>query len=205
PLKKLYQALTTAIREVDKKHLLIIEGNGWGNNYNGIFPLWDSNMAVSFHKYWNFNDPVSIQHFLAIRDQYNVPIWCGESGENSNVWFTDAIALFENNHIGWAWWPLKKIGINNPLEIKAPEGYKNLVRYWKGESSKPADTAAFNALLQLAVNARTENTIVHKDVVDAMFRQVHDTATVPFKKHVVQPNAIVFAVDYDLGRNGFAY
>jgi endoglucanase len=205
PLKKLYMELTRTIREMDKKHMLIIEGNGWGNNYNGIFPLWDGNMVVSFHKYWNRNDTASIHRFLEVRNQYQVPIWCGESGENSNVWFTDAITLLESNHIGWAWWPLKKIGINNPFEIKAPQAYKNLIRYWKGEEPKPAPTAAFNALMQLATAAKTENTIVHKDVIDAMFRQVYDTATIPFKQHIVQPNTIVFAVDYDLGRNGFAY
>ena len=53
PLRELMVAITKAIREVDKNHLIIIEGNCWGNNYNGIFPLWDENMALSFHKYWN--------------------------------------------------------------------------------------------------------------------------------------------------------
>ena len=60
PLKKLLVDITTAIRSVDRNHLVIIEGNGWGNNYNGIFPLWDNNMAMSFHKYWNNNDVASI-------------------------------------------------------------------------------------------------------------------------------------------------
>ena len=45
--------VTKAIREVDQKHLIIIEGNCWGNNYKGIFPLWDNNLVLSFHKYWN--------------------------------------------------------------------------------------------------------------------------------------------------------
>ena len=85
--------ITTAIREVDKKHIIIIEGNGWGNNYNGILPPWDNNMVLSFHKYWNFNDQESIEHILETRDQYNVPVWLGETGENSNVWFTEAIRL----------------------------------------------------------------------------------------------------------------
>src|SRR5450631_820193 len=38
PLKKLLMDLTAAIRTADKKHLIIIEGNGFGNNYNGILP-----------------------------------------------------------------------------------------------------------------------------------------------------------------------
>jgi hypothetical protein len=27
----------------------------------------------------------------------------------------------EDNDIGWSWWPLKKMGINNPLQIKKPD------------------------------------------------------------------------------------
>lgn len=111
PLKKLMTDVTKAIREVDQKHIIIIEGNGWGNNYNGIFPLWDKNMVLSYHKYWNYNDQASIAGMIKARDEQNVPIWLGETGENSNVWFTDAIALLEKNNIGWSWWPLKKLDL----------------------------------------------------------------------------------------------
>jgi endoglucanase len=117
PLRKLMVDITAAIREVDKKHIIIIEGNGWGNNYNGILPQWDKNMVLSFHKYWNFNDQKSIDHIVKTRDQYNIPVWLGETGENSNTWLTEAIGLLEKNNIGWALWPLKKMGNNNPIEI----------------------------------------------------------------------------------------
>ncbi len=46
PLQKLLKEITAAIREVDKKHMIIIEGNGWGNNYKGITPTWDNNMVL---------------------------------------------------------------------------------------------------------------------------------------------------------------
>jgi hypothetical protein len=205
PLKKMLTDITDAIRQVDKKHVIFIEANCWANNYNGIFPLWDNNIVVSFHKYWNSNDQQSIQKFLDIRDKYNVPVWCGESGENSNVWFTDAIGLFEKNKIGWAWWPLKKFGLNNPLQIKQNNGYKQLISYWKGQSPKPSQADAFTALMQLTEDIKAENNNMHKDVIDAMFRQVNSFETIPFKQHIIKPNTIVFAVDYDLGRNHFAY
>ena len=205
PLKKMLIDITDAIRQVDKKHLIFIEANCWANNYNGIFPLWDNNIVVSFHKYWNSNDQQSIQNFLDIRDKYNVPIWCGESGENSNAWFTSAIGLFEKNKVGWAWWPLKKIGLNNPLQIKPNDGYKQLISYWKGQSPKPSQAFAFNALMQLTEDIKAENCSFHKDVIDAMFRQVNSFETIPFKQHHITANTIVFAVDYDLGRNHLAY
>ena len=173
-LKKLLTDITKAIREVDKKHIIFIEANCWGNNYKGIFPLWDNNIVVSFHKYWNNNDQQSIQSFLDFRKKYNVPIWCGETGENSNAWFTAAIQLFQKNKIGWAWWPLKKMGVSNPLQIMPDSGYYKLISYWKGESPKPTVAVAFKVLMQLTEAIKAENCLFHKDVIDAMFRQAND-------------------------------
>ncbi|NJW54504.1 glycoside hydrolase family 5 protein, partial [Salinimicrobium oceani] len=150
PLKKLLVDITKAIREVDTNHIVIIEGNGWGNNYNGILPPWDDNMVISFHKYWNYNDTASIQQFIDFRKKYNAPVWLGETGENSNVWFTDAIRLMEENNIGWAWWPLKKLGFNNPLEVLVNPGYQQILDYWEGEAEKPSEEEAYKAFMQLA-------------------------------------------------------
>lgn len=208
PIEKLFREITTAIRSVDKNHLIIIEGNGWGNNYNGMFKngLWDNNMALSFHKYWNFNDAKSISHMLKYRDDLNVPVWLGETGENSNVWFRDAIKLLEDNNIGWAWWPLKKLGNNNPLQVPFDNTYSQLTDYWNGRSAThPNATEAYKALIQLAKNTHIKNNILHRDVIDAMIRQPHSNETIPFKNQLIQNGATVNAVDYDLGRNGFAY
>lgn len=171
PLRRLLMDITHAIRSIDSNHLIFIEGNGWANNYNGIMPSWDKNLVVSFHKYWNKNDVASIQKFLDIRDQYHVPLWLGESGENNNEWYRDAIQLVESHDIGWAWWPLKKIGTNNPFEVKMPEGYKSIIDYWKGKGPKPSAAIAYRALMQLAENYKTKNLVVHYDVLNAMFQQ----------------------------------
>lgn len=205
PLKKLMVDITKAIREVDKKHIIIIEGNGWGNNYNGIMPVWDDNMVLSFHKYWSHNDPASADNMVKMRDQYNIPVWLGETGENSNVWFTEAIRLFESNNIGWAWWPLKKIGANNPMEIRSNPNYNDVVRYINGKGSKPKESNTYSGLMELAAYTKLESTIIHRDVIDAMMRQPFSAETKPFKQHIIKNNAIVKAVDYDLGRNGIAY
>ena len=204
PLRQLYINITNAIREVDTKHMIIIEGNCWGNNYNGIFPVWDNNMAVSFHKYWSYNDQGSIAGIINTRNQYNVPIWLGESGENSNSWFTDAIQLVEKNDIGWAWWPLKKIGsVVNPMTIVKTDNYQTLLDYWNNGGTAPAAGFAYYTLMQMAENAKTEHCIYHKDVTDAMFRQINDSTTIPFRNHVI-PGTIA-AGDFDLGRCGKAY
>lgn len=204
PLRALQLEITKAIRTVDKNHLVIIEGNCWGNNYSGMFPLWDENMMLSFHKYWNYNDQASIQDIVNLRKEHNVPIWMGEGGENSNVWFTESISLLEKNNIGWAFWPMKKIeNIAGVTSVTMNPGYQKLLDYWKNGGAKPSTAFAKKALMQLAENYKIENVTVKPDVIDAMFRQVQTTETKPYKNHNLP--AKVFAVQYDLGQNGFAY
>ena len=208
PLRKLMVAITTAIREVDKKHIIIIEGNGWGNNYKGILDdgIWDTNMVLSFHKYWNYNDQKSIEHILKYRDQYNLPVWLGETGENSNVWFTEAIRLLETNNIGWSWWPLKKLGFNNPLQIRSNLNYDRLVNYWNGKTGKPPkESDVYSGLLELAIYTKFESNIKHYDVIDAMIRQPFSDQSKPFKENKIYSGFVLRSVDYDLGRNGVAY
>lgn len=207
PLRDLYVNITKAIRSVDTNHIIIIEGNAWGNNYKGILPTWDSNMVLSFHKYWNDNDTKSIQYILDTRNQHNIPVWLGETGENSNTWFTDAVQLFEENNIGWSWWPLKKLGYNNPLQIRSDKNYTQLVDYWNGKTQKPpAKADAFKGLMDLAANTNIHKNIVHRDVIDALMRQPFTNATIPFEQHkVIAANSVINAVDFDLGRNNFAY
>ena len=205
PLKKLMIDITKAIREVDNKHIIIIEGNGFGNNYRGILPPWDDNMVLSFHKYGNFNNPNSIKGFLELRDTYNLPLWLGESGENSNTWFTEAIALVETEGIGWAWWQHKKMGINNPLEIKRPAGYDRLLAYWADKAPKPPADSAWAILATLLENVKCSNNIIHYDVVDAMIRQVNATSSKPYRQLVIGDKQTINAVDFDMGRQRYVY
>lgn len=204
PLWKLQKDITEAIRQVDKNHIIIIEGNGWGNNYNGLIPLWDDNMVLSFHKYWTNNSTEAIQNILDIRQKLNVPVWLGETGENSNVWFTELNQLVLKNNIGYAYWPMKKIdNIAGVTSVKITPEYQKLLDYWKNGGEKPGKDLAKKALLKIADNYKIENVEVKKDVIDAMFRQVNDDTTKPYKNYKVPGR--IFATEYDLGRMGKAY
>lgn len=204
PLWKLQKDITEAIRQVDKKHIIFLEGNGWGNNYNGLTPIWDNNMAFSFHKYWNYNNDETIQFALNLREKYNMPIWLGETGENSNVWFTELIQLLDKHNIGYAFWPMKKIdntaGIAN---VKITPEYKKLLDYWKNGGEKPSKEFAKKALMKIADNYKFSNVEIKNDVIDAMFRQTKDHSTKAFKNHQVPGR--IFASEYDLGLMNSAY
>jgi hypothetical protein len=207
PMSGLYKSITSAIRERDRNHLIVIEGNCWGNNYRGIAPDWDDKLVLSFHKYWNRNDSASIADIMKLRAETGRPIWLGESGENSNAWFRDAIGLVESNDIGWSWWPLKKLGFNNPLEVIPNPGWQKVVDWLTGKGPRPDPKEARAAMMQLASHdVDFANNAIHPDVVDAMIRQPHSDRALPFaERHFGSGPFEIQAVDYDLGPPGVAY
>jgi hypothetical protein len=204
PLRSLLVDITNAIREVDTNHIIFIEGNCWANNFNGLTPPWDNNMVYSFHKYWNSNDQSSIQWILNIRDNHNVPVWLGESGENSNQWFTDAIRLCEQNKIGWAWWPWKKFGsLSGITSVNVTNNYQTLLNYWNNGGTKPSESFAKNTLMEMTEKLKLENCKINTGVIDAMFRQVSSNVILPYSDNIIP--GTIFAVNYDYGQNNFAY
>lgn len=204
-LRELYEEVTDSIRTVDTTHMLIIEGNWWANDFTGLTPPWDDNLVYSPHKYWSNNDVATMQWVLDIRNTYNVPLYLGESGENSNVWFRDAIRLLEDLGIGWAWWPMKKIeSISGPLSVVKTEEYQSLLDYWNGNGPAPDPAFAAATLMEITEGLKTENCILQQDVIDAMFRQVRSDETVPYHQPHTIPG-VIYATDFDMGVVGEAY
>ena len=204
-LRQLFETITAAIREVDNKHIIFIEGNDYANNFTGLTPPWDDNMVYSFHKYWSTVNENDLDWITPLRETHNVPLWMGESGENSNTWYTDFISLLEKKDIGWAWWTIKKIGdIDSPFSVKLNSEYQKILDYWKGEGDKPTELEAYSAMMQLAEDLLIENCLYRKDIPDAMFRQVQTDVTIPYSKHQTIPGTLYLS-DYDLGKNNFAY
>ena len=204
PLRDLYIRLTDTIRAVDNNHILFIEGNWFATDFNGLTPAWDENMSYSFHKYWNGNSQSSIQYLIDLRNSTNIPLWLGETGENSNQWFVECIELMKTNNIGWAWWPHKKISsISGPLSIQLLPAYQSLLNYWTNGGTPPSSNTAFAALMAQANVTKIEQCKYNKDVIDAMFRQVNNTEVIPFANNQIP--GIVQAVNYDMGKYLSAY
>ena len=202
-LRNFYIDVTNEIRQFDQSHIIFIEGNGYANDFSGLTPPWDDNMVYSFHKYWSFND--SLEWVTWIRNEYGVPLWMGEGGENSNQWFTEAIKMFEDNYIGWAFWPWKKLeSISAPIEISSNSNYESLINYFRGDSNAPSVENAVDGLMQLAEDSHISNNRFQRDVVDAMIRQVSSNETLPFDELNNIPG-VLYASDYDLGPMGYAY
>ncbi|MRR19547.1 glycosyl hydrolase family 5 [bacterium] len=168
-LHQFFLEITGAIREVDTNHIIFIEGNHFATDFAGLTPPWDDNMAYSFHKYWNPTTVETIQKYLDIRSEHNVPLWMGESGENNNEWYRSAVALLEADSIGWAWWTLKKLDSGSGLmSVTVPSGYREIIDYWKGNGPAPSPDAAHEALMELTEMVRIENCTVNYGVLRAL-------------------------------------
>ncbi len=204
PLRELFIRITDTIRTVDTNHIIFIEGNWFATSFTGLTPPWDNNLVYSFHKYWNENNVSSINYILSIRSQYDVPIWLGESGENSNSWFTDLIKLTEENNIGWSLWTIKKFsGINSLMNVKISPQYQAILNYWNGIAPKPSQLFSIVALQTMTDALKIENCKINYDVLDAVFRQPYDDTPRKFIVNIIP--GFIFAPDYDLGRRGITY
>ena len=170
PLKHLFLELTTEIRKVDKNHIIFIEGNQFANDFTGLLPQWDNNLAYSFHKYWNPTTLETIQRFIDISEKYTVPLWMGESGENTNDWYRAAVTLLESNNVGWAWWTIKKLGSESGLmNVQIPVDYQKIIDYWSGKGTRPSGEEALKIFMELAENMKLEKCRINYGVVKALF------------------------------------
>ena len=203
-LRDLYERITDAIRNEGDNHILFIEGNWFANDFTGLTPPWDDNIVYSPHKYWSPVDQGFLDWLLPLRDTLNVPLFIGETGENSNLWYRDAVKVFEENGVGWAWWPLKRIGaIQPPLSINYNKNYNKLVDYWKNDGPEPTKSEAISGLLQLAEDIKLENCFFHRDIIDAMFRQPFSNETIPYSDNFIPGK--IYVSNFDMGVMGHAY
>jgi endoglucanase len=131
-LEPFYKRLATAIREVDNHHILILGGAQWDNNFSVFGAPFDKNAVYTFHRYHAPAEQTTVQKYVDFRDQNNVPIWLGESGENSDEWIAKFVSMLEKNDIGWAFWPYKKMhATTSVISFPAPESWDRIVQFSK--------------------------------------------------------------------------
>ena len=91
------------------------------------------------------------------------------------------------------------------MQILSNPDYDKIIAYWSNKGAKPSAEESYTGIMKLAAAAKLENTLLKPDVIDAMFRQPHSPAIIPFKPNIITDETTINAVDYDLGRNGIAY
>lgn len=197
-LRALYVRITDAIRQVDTNHIVFIEGNYFATTFDFLVPPFDSNMVYTFHKYWNPPNAGTINYLLAIRDNNNVPLWLGETGENSNVWYYGTRKLAEDNDIPWNFWTHKKIRTTtSPLSTPMLSGYGEVLDYWHDRGPRPSAADARTALFEQARHLRVDSARVNPGVLPALLDPDWSTLRRPVTENRIP--GIINAAEYDLG------
>lgn len=139
-LEPLYKKMVAAVREVDSNHVIFLGGAQWNTNFKVFGPPFDANVVYTFHKYWMPTEQKEIQEYVDYSEKYNVPLWLGESGENTDEWVNSFRELLEKNNIGWCFWPYKKMDAQSCIASFArPAGWDKIIEYADNPRAKFED------------------------------------------------------------------
>jgi len=176
-LEPLYRKIVAGIREVDRNHIIFLGGAQWDGNFKVFGPPFDDKLAYTFHKYWMDVNKGAIQEYLDFRDKYNVPVWMGESGENTDEWIASFRTLLEQNNISWCFWPYKKLdatsciaSINRPAEWEAIVTFANGPRttFEEVRKNRPPKEKAQKALSDYLERIKFANCRVNQGYLKAL-------------------------------------
>jgi hypothetical protein len=178
-LEPLYKRLAEEIRRVDAHHILFLGGAQWDGNFAVFGKPFDANVVYTFHKYWTAADESVLRPYLEFRDRYDVPIWMGESGENSDEWIAQFVQTLEKNNIGWAFWPYKKMGKpSSVVNVLPPADWDKIVEFAKlprGTAhveerlkARPEQEMIARAFAELVENIRVEKCRVNAGYLKAL-------------------------------------
>lgn len=176
-LEPLYRKIAAGIREVDRNHVIFLGGAQWDTNFKVFGPPFDTKLVYTFHKYWMEVNQAAIQDFLDFRRKYNVPVWMGESGENTDEWITSFRSLLDANQIGWCFWPYKRmdatsclVSINLPVEWDAIIGFAEgpRVTYEDVRKNRPPKEKVAKALNDYLDRITFKNCRINKGYLKAL-------------------------------------
>ncbi|MBI9039929.1 cellulase family glycosylhydrolase [Lutibacter sp.] len=173
----LYNRIIKEVREVDKEHMIFLNGSNWSGNFDVFEELVDDNVVYEFHKYWFDVNQEAIQSYIDFSEKHKVPIYIGETGENTDEWVNDFRILLDKNAVNWCFWPYKKM--NNPrgiMNFNEPEDYHLITEYAKSDRStyakvrenRPDILKVQKALNQYLENSLYKNNFVNKGYTKAL-------------------------------------
>ncbi|MDT8416580.1 MAG: cellulase family glycosylhydrolase [Lutibacter sp.] len=159
----LYKRIITEIRALDTAHTIFLNGSNWSGNFEVFEEIIDDNVVYEFHKYWFEVNQGAIQQYLDFRDKHQVPIYIGETGENTDEWVNDFRILLDKHEVSWAFWPYKKMNNKSGImNFNEPEDYHLITKYADSDRSnysKMRENRPDVIKVQKTLNAYLENSL----------------------------------------------
>ena len=164
-----YKRLRDAIRKIDTKHILFLEGNTYATDFDMFTEIWD-NVVYTNHDYavpgfiyggdypgyteGRYFNSDTLEHDFLKKSEFmfthNVPLWVGEFGpvytgipEKDEMRYQvlkDQLAYYRKYKVSWCIWLYKDLGLQAILHQKENTPYMKLVSsFLKRKDSLGAD------------------------------------------------------------------
>ena len=173
-----YKRGIEAIRSVDPNHIILLGGAQWNSNFSMFDEkAIDSNMLYTCHRYWCDTLQSNLQDFIDFRNKVNLPLYMGETGENTDEWVGGFRRLMERNNMGWHFWPYKKMEKTSCMvHIKKPANWDLIVEYTQKprnnfneiRAARPDQELVKKAMLELLENIKFAHCIKNQGYIKAL-------------------------------------
>ena len=177
-LVPVYKRGVEAIRSVDPNHIILLGGAQWNSNFSMFDEkAIDSNMLYTCHRYWCDTLQSNLQDFIDFRNKVNLPLYMGETGENTDEWVGGFRRLMERNNMGWHFWPYKKLEKTSCMvHIKKPANWDLIVEYTQKprnnfneiRAARPDQELVKKAMLELLENIKFAHCIKNQGYIKAL-------------------------------------
>lgn len=177
-LVPVYKRGVEAIRSVDPNHIILLGGAQWNSNFSMFDEkAIDSNMLYTCHRYWCDTLQSNLQDFIDFRNKVNLPLYMGETGENTDEWVGGFRRLMERNNMGWHFWPFKKLEKTSCMvHIKKPANWDLIVEYTQKprnnfneiRAARPDQELVKKAMLELLENIKFAHCIKNQGYIKAL-------------------------------------
>ena len=169
-LMEFYEKCIARIRAIDEKHIVTLEGHHWATETAIFTHVYDPKMVIHFHRYGCAPDITAFRPWLDLSEKLNVPLWLGETGENTMEWFSAMMPLAASLDIGVNMWPWKKMNCaNSPCSVIPPMEWQLILDYARS-GVHPGYEKAQKILDEYLKNMQVQNCLINENLAANVFR-----------------------------------
>ena len=176
-LHLLYERTIASVRQVDPHHSIFLNASIWSTNFDMFRAPLAPNVVYEFHKYWMPPVDSAIAEYVHFRDSLQLPIYLGESGENTDSWVDSFRLVLDREDIGYAFWPYKKMRPGRCIRtINQPASWSVIAAYGKSprrtykdiREHRPKRELSQQALNDYLENINNRNTQLNQGYIEAL-------------------------------------
>lgn len=177
-LEPVYIRVAKAIREVDKNHLLLLDGASYGSNFNMFSNFtFDNKMIYACHDYTGKSS--TLDSYVAFREKAGKPMLMTEYGHADWSYLTALAKRYRDNNIGYLSWPYKMLDTGSSfVAFEAPNNWDKMVNFQKTprnnqQEIKEAKKLCSSEVTQKALNElldaiKLENCVTYQEYINTL-------------------------------------